>query len=48
MKKIVVAALFSFIAGSTSLVFPQAAFADPVETCYPAFNVQSTLQSIGT
>gem|GEM_PF-1135296 len=35
MKKIVVAALFSFIAGSTSLLFPQAAKADPVVSCYP-------------
>ncbi len=35
MKKIVVAALFSFITSSTSLVFPQAAKADRVVSCYP-------------
>ncbi|MEH2252959.1 hypothetical protein [Nostoc sp.] len=35
MKKIVVAALFSLIAGSTSLVFPQAAKADRVVYCHP-------------
>ncbi len=35
MKKIVVAAILSFIAGSTSLLFPQAAKADRVVSCYP-------------
>ncbi len=35
MKKIVVAAILSLIAGSTSLLFTQAAKADPVVSCYP-------------
>ncbi|MEH2376182.1 hypothetical protein [Nostoc sp.] len=35
MKKIVVAAIFSLIAGSTSLLFPQAAKADRVVYCHP-------------
>ena len=35
MKKIVVSALLSLIAGSTSLLFPQAAKADRVAYCYP-------------
>ncbi len=35
MNKIVVAALFSFIAGSISLLFPQAAKADRVIYCHP-------------
>ncbi|MEH1767206.1 hypothetical protein [Nostoc sp.] len=35
MNKIVVAAIFSLIAGSTSLLFTQAAKADPIVSCYP-------------
>ncbi|MBN3952020.1 MAG: hypothetical protein HWQ38_38355 [Nostoc sp. NMS7] len=35
VKKIVVAAIFSLIAGSTSLLFPQAAKADRVVYCHP-------------
>ncbi|MEH2291977.1 hypothetical protein [Nostoc sp.] len=35
MKKIVFAAIFSLIAGSTSLLFPQAAKADRVVYCHP-------------
>ncbi|MEH1900071.1 MAG: hypothetical protein V7L04_01280 [Nostoc sp.] len=35
MTKILVAAIFSLIAGSTSLLFPQAAKADRVVYCHP-------------
>ncbi|MDZ7965147.1 MAG: hypothetical protein RM368_09240 [Nostoc sp. DedSLP03] len=38
MKKIVVAAIFSLIAGSTSLLFPQAAKADRVVYCRPVID----------
>ncbi|YAG08168.1 hypothetical protein NSTC731_04506 [Nostoc sp. DSM 114167] len=38
VKKIVVATLFSLIAGSTSLLFPQAAKADRVVYCHPVID----------
>jgi hypothetical protein len=46
MKKTVVAALFSLIAGSTSLLFPQAAKADSVVYCHPVTNNKVIQESV--
>jgi hypothetical protein len=46
MKKTVVAAIFSLIAGSTSLLFTQAAKADSIVYCHPVTNNKVIQESV--